>query len=57
MRPREVDGNGVYYGPWYLQLELTPKVLGLLSDAGEDVKLTLGANLDPYESEDSTRII
>ena len=40
-----------------LQLELTPKVLGLLSDAGEDVKLTLGANLDPYESEDSTRII
>ena len=34
-----------------------PTVMQLLLDAGEDVKRKLGANLDPYESIDSTRII
>ena len=31
--------------------------MGLLCDAGQEVKLALGANLDPYESADSTRIL
>ena len=40
-----------------LDLALEPTVLELLDDAGAEVKSKLGANLDPYEGADSTRIV
>ena len=40
-----------------LRLSLDPTTVELLNDAGAEVKLKLGANLDPYESADSTRIV
>ena len=40
-----------------LQLSLDPTTVELLNDAGAEVKQKLGANLDPYESADSTRIV
>ena len=40
-----------------VKLTLEPTVAELLCDAGADVKRKLGANLDPYESADSTRIV
>lgn len=40
-----------------LDLALEPTVLELLEDAGAEVKSKLGANLDPYEGADSTRIV
>jgi aryl-alcohol dehydrogenase-like predicted oxidoreductase len=40
-----------------LRLTLAPEVVGLLDDAGAEVKSKLGANLDPYEGADSTRIV
>jgi len=38
-------------------LELSPATLSSLNDAGKAVKEALGANLDPYEAADSTRIL
>ena len=40
-----------------LELQLPPEVAGLLADAGDEVLHKLGANLDPYESADSSRIV
>jgi hypothetical protein len=39
------------------ELTLEPTVMELLNDAGAEVKIKLGKNLDPYESADSTRIV